>query len=273
MAVKGKTLQHVGRVFDVFRFANTGGKKGNFYGIVLELLTKLSESETKEFDKICDYILEESVMETFPAADLNKTMDAVKKLVEHDITHGTVVGSATSVKATAPQKKAVNTGTPEARQVYSQQEVDRICNMVEMGLKKFQFEEILKDLKSADVQFYDFHPGNLMKRGSTYVITDLGRADSRGAEPPIMEKIVETIIKEIGVTFTTSGPGGTQTGTRAGSSGWSSPQNMYTKDPAAAAATASGSLSDDPYEIKPETPKGLETTVPVKQYKSDKRQK
>lgn len=50
--------------------------------------------------------------------------------------------------------------------------------------QRFQLAAILAELATAKIKFSDFHSGNLMKRGATYVLIDLGgEAQSGGMAP------------------------------------------------------------------------------------------
>ena len=55
--------------------------------------------------------------------------------------------------------------------------------------------QINDELHSLNIVFLDFHGENVMKRGSDYVMIDLGAASkSPGTEPPTLEKVVKETI-------------------------------------------------------------------------------
>lgn len=55
--------------------------------------------------------------------------------------------------------------------------------------RQVQFGEMLAELRQARIQFIDFHGGNLMKRGDTYVLIDLGRSASAGVAPAQLTRV------------------------------------------------------------------------------------
>lgn len=245
MSIAGKNLQHVGKIFDVFRFPEGAGNGRPVYGIVLEKLEPLSSAEAREFDAAADWFLVEDVAkDTFPTGDWNRVMEALRSSIEKRLsqkygispeTPGQTVGTAPAKRqapvGTAPARRPKSTVPPADRKSDSmKREADEAFQTTAATMKKFQMDKMLQELKANGITFYDFHSGNMMKRGGQYVVTDLGRSNSRGTEPPVMEAIVEAILQEIGITFNTNSPGGTQAGLRAGSSGWSSPQEMYNDD-------------------------------------------
>lgn len=63
--------------------------------------------------------------------------------------------------------------------------------------KEFNIPEMMKELKSQGISFFDYNDGNIMKSNGQYVITDLGYSKSSGEEPTVIESITEKIIKEI----------------------------------------------------------------------------
>ena len=224
MALKDKKLEHVVRIFDVFQLKTPAGvpQGSEFFGIVEETLSPLSPEEVNEFDSIDKYLTKD-VMRLFPDADFPAIIDKISEEVSRRLT--TVSATDTSATAapalrTAPAKKVAREPSVQAKkQTVGAEQVTRETARVEQVLRRFQLDKMLQELRGADVKFYDFHSGNIMKRGSTYVVIDLGRSDSGGAQPPVIERVVEMVLAEIGVTMA-SGPGSSQTGLRGGTSGW-----------------------------------------------------
>ena len=99
-------------------------------------------------------------------------------------------------------------------------------------LRHYEIDKIIPQLRKLGIGFADFHSGNMMKRGTQYVINDLGRSRSGGAEPPVLERIVRLVLKELDspTPGNFSGLGGTQTGLRGGSSAWSAPIDCNDED-------------------------------------------
>lgn len=259
MAVKGKQLNHVVKVFDVFQFGagqNDKTTKGEFFGIVLEHLQKLTPQEAGDFDQATRWIRDKNVMASLPTADWNSICNKIKETIQRHLaaqygipggelsnTSGqqfanTVPGKLggqsdadTNPLQTAPANRTgAGGGQKQRKKEAYEADVAKTYTETVNSLVRFQVPLVLRDLKTCNVKFYDFHSGNMMKRGTNYVITDLGRSESGGARPPVLEKIVEQIINEIGVTADMTGQGQHAAGMRAGSSGWSSAHSMYDED-------------------------------------------
>ncbi len=57
------------------------------------------------------------------------------------------------------------------------------------GQRQLGFNEITAELEAAGIRnFMDFHPGNIMKRGSAYVLVDPGHSNPQGGETPMLER-------------------------------------------------------------------------------------
>jgi hypothetical protein len=81
----------------------------------------------------------------------------------------------------------------------AQNKTDEIIAMI----RKYKLDEMMKELSQLQVEFYDYHGGNVMKNKSgEYVITDLGISEvPETADPPvlpeILRKLEHKIFKEI----------------------------------------------------------------------------
>ena len=99
----------------------------------------------------------------------------------------------------------------------------------------------MSDLKSAGIEFADYHEGNIMKRDNDFVINDLGLSNSNGQQPDVFEKatkkIAEQLIKEFGgntqgntgTSMSMGGLGHYAAGGRSQSSSWSNAQGVRYK--------------------------------------------
>lgn len=231
MSIKGKSFKHIVRISDVFSFLPQEGITTEYYGIVEEKLQPLSGQEKAELDVIDKTGFHKDVLRLFPTADFDAIMAKVKDVcakangtsadVHTQTTRPTEPVRTTEPMRTAPAKK--NTISVAAQGERRGSEVDRQIAQVEQIFRKFNVPEMLKELKTAGVKFYDFHSGNIMKRGNDYVVLDLGRSDARNnVAIPKLESIIEMIVSEISTTLANA-PSFTQAGARAGSSGWSLP--------------------------------------------------
>ncbi len=116
---------------------------------------------------------------------------------------------------------------PQKSDVLEQEVKTELANVTAL-LKKFNVDKMITELRQLGIGFSDFHAGNVMKRGSQYVINDIGRSRSKGGEPPVLEKMVVSALEEIGGGFAPMGQ--SMTGVNAGSSDWSSGDRRMTDD-------------------------------------------
>ncbi|MFA5750490.1 MAG: hypothetical protein WC895_04720, partial [Candidatus Shapirobacteria bacterium] len=158
----GHNLKHVVKVLDIFKFKEDDMiPDSGVFGIVMEKLEQLSNDEKVEFDKMMgslDYV-----------ADLSNVFKTDKTWEKHLETFEVTM-------------KKMNV----SNQRFSKERFD---NMIEL-CKKYQMPQINDELHSLNIVFLDFHGENVMKRGSDYVMIDLGASSkSPGAEPPTLEKV------------------------------------------------------------------------------------
>jgi hypothetical protein len=233
MVLKGKNLPHIVRIYDVFRMDDPSQKKVPVYGIIRENLQSLAGSEKSELDDLVDLLRDGKVFDTTVKGDFDKTMDAVRRLMIQEIRR-----ELSLPQEPPPDPEAVQGNKRELRAAGL---IDQKMMELEGRLRHYQVDKMMEELNGLSIQFGDYKGDNIMKRGSDYVVSDVG-GGSTGGEPPLLERIVEAIVNEIGVTFNTNAPGGTQAGVRAGSSGWSSPHTMYGQEDIEAAR--SGTFND-----------------------------
>jgi cytidyltransferase-like protein len=109
-------------------------------------------------------------------------------------------------RGTAPARKRANKTSDQQK---LSGDVTRQFQQVETTLRKFQMDRIIPELRQLGIKFLDFHGENMMKRGSDYVINDLGLSESRGKEPPLLEilrrALLENPISTLGGASPTNG--------------------------------------------------------------------
>jgi hypothetical protein len=237
LKLKGKNLKHVNNFYDVFKFPPGGPAKGDLYGIIQDKLTPLNDAEKMELNDgigwFMDPELKTSVRPFIERGDWEGALKAIQHVMEQYYVQGKIKEATTTAPARGSAfKPAKDAGGPQIKPMGQQQKVDpqvartqaqREYARVLQIFKKYQIGEMIKEVRSQGLTFIDYHDGNIMKRGSSYVINDLGGSEGGGNEPPVMESFVKAIISEIGA-FT--GPGNTRTGMSAGSSKWSSGQTQ-----------------------------------------------
>ncbi|MHB8407977.1 MAG: 2'-5' RNA ligase family protein [Acidiferrobacterales bacterium] len=223
--LKGKSLHHVVKIFDVWRFKVPDGSK-EIFGVLEEKLVPLSEQEKKEFEDATDFFNEEMTphAKEFKSALRSGNWNEFVKVLKRVI---------------AEEKRS------EWDRAWDQEAfdilVDRTVEKHLEILEKFKLKEMMTELRSNRVEFTDYHGGNVMKRGGNYVINDLGRSGAeRSGAIPVLEKLVRSVVQALleepsatgGSMWGGAGSAGAGAGVKAQSSSWSSPSGLASrKDP------------------------------------------
>ncbi len=191
----GHASQHVNSFYDVFKFPDLSGKTGDpesYYGIVQDKLEPLTEEEGDEFDSLMaavfDYDDDEGAQDKSPFEALLTArgwagfIKAFEDKIREDVVKET---------GAAPDAPVVRKAIAKRMQFYK------------AGWDKFQMPQIVDELAHMGVGFGDFHSGNLMKRGSEYVINDLGKSRSpHQTEPPVLEQLTHSFVESVINTLT-----------------------------------------------------------------------
>lgn len=203
-----KNFQHIARMHDVFKFQTQHPEHAkNVYGIVEEKLEELQGNEKNEFNTFGIRYLPPQGPAGEEAKALLKTGDvkgfvfAIQNFLLKKNQIGT--GQDDDPDATKPRGAPGTGGDPGQRtQQLANEEYKKFIAL----FKKYQLPAIMQDLKSARIEFVDYHGGNLMRRGEDYVLMDLGRSKSAGQEPGMLETIVRRVMNEIAAENRGKGP-------------------------------------------------------------------
>lgn len=162
--IKGQKLKYVANILDVFRF-----KDVNAYGILQEKLSPLSDSEKKDFNQ-------KLVWTGLPVwlKSANTWDDAIEKVFNY-----------------VEKKKAKgDVQSPEGKRII--QWTDQFVDSLE---SEYNVKGSWEELKGKGVSFSDYQADNLMKRGSEFVLIDIGLSDvTGGTEPDVLEKLVREAV-------------------------------------------------------------------------------
>lgn len=234
----GTATPNLVKIYDVFRFIDTG-VSDPIYGIIQEKLEELDNNEGYEFDRLANVFTDDAVLKIAYNGSFDEVMQGVRKVLEKRASmkgmfeprspDQTVDPFGRTDKKddvrTKPAKLNVNTQTKQER---GSANLEKEFQYTLKLMKHYQIDKILEQLRHLGIKFADFHSGNLMKRGSTFVINDIGRSRSTGDEPPVLEGLVETILAELagGSAGSSMGMGGSTMNVRGGSSAWSAPRKM-----------------------------------------------
>lgn len=204
---KGDT-KHVVHVYDVFRFDPAPGITQPVYGVVAEELAPLPHDEIREVDELTDELEaqlgEQAFLNLLWEGDWDALLETLRASLEADT-----------------GKEA---GLPQTDPRVSRKSEKRLRRYVSF-FEKYQIPEMMRELHGLGVKFADYHGGNLMKRGPTYVINDLGRSESPSKKrPPTLDNVVAEVVGKL-VEQPFDGIGNSMTGVRAGSSAVSTFKN------------------------------------------------
>lgn len=171
--LKGKNLKFVVKIFDVFSFP--GELENKVFGIVTELLTPLSSQEKRELETFTSFVRYGGRMELLRSIaqdPWNVFIENYKEELLEEIKEDGVGVPQNSPNYNIRLKKSFN----------------RIWKIHENVLNKFNIKEMVSELQGQNIEFADYHEENLMKKGSQYIINDIGASQTQGAvEPEILE--------------------------------------------------------------------------------------
>jgi hypothetical protein len=178
MAVqKMGSLKHIVEIYDVWLFVNFAGPV-QMYGILQEKVTPLSSAEKSDIEDLSEFanvygpLNDEELFNAFANSDWEQMKKIIYKLLWDDVAKETglnpnVEGPKNKIKRLTDIK------------------YNRIVDLYE----KYKLPETFQDLKKIGVKFTDYHEGNVMKRGSDYVLIDLGVSEVEGGgNPPKLEQ-------------------------------------------------------------------------------------
>lgn len=212
----GKPSRFVVKIFDVFRLpdgeATSRGpgeklpthRRQGLFGIVEEKLTPLSPAEHRELNEAVSGLDREvkffsRVRGLRPWKEIVGTMrDLAAAPPQRDVQpdSGDEGGSKSTVIQRAPSAAAAS---KERGRNVRVEDVERYL----ATLDKFNIGDMHDELVNYGIEFSDFYGGNVMKRGSNYVINDLGRSGGSGQnEPPrnlehVMREEIRRLVEEV----------------------------------------------------------------------------
>lgn len=201
--IKGKqNLKHIVRIDDVFQFPNTDPP---IYGIKSEKLDDLTEQDIAQVKRAFDFIdAHENIVESMATDTWEVFVEKLYTAIEYDVT----------------KESKLDPEIPGAKNKIRKLAVRR-HEFITFSLKELKVDQMMKELRQVGIEFADYHEGNIMKRQGDFVINDLGLSKSNGAAPPILEKIMSTLMNDIAFGF-----GSSQIGAQG--SQWSNGGNMFT---------------------------------------------
>ncbi|MHA2047013.1 MAG: hypothetical protein ACW99G_19665, partial [Candidatus Thorarchaeota archaeon] len=181
--IMGDALKYVAKVEDVFRFPDIP-----IYGIVQERLNPLDKSDATNFNKLLVFTGLPVWLKS--AATWDDAVDKAMSYVEKRKAKGDIT-------------------SPEGKRMI--QWADQFLDSLE---QKYNVRASWEELKGKGITFSDYQADNLMKRGSEYVLIDIGLSNvAGGSEPPTLEGLRRVIQNEVKKAFFRKRPTGKNAGT------------------------------------------------------------
>jgi hypothetical protein len=141
--IMGKKTTHIANIYDVFKFS-----KSDAYGIVMERLDQPSKEEKAFWDAMSDLdIIHNAIFEFSGPTQWEKLFPLIKKQLLDP-----AVMSAGEAKVFL------------------------------RDIQKYNLPQMIDELYNYGIVFNDFHGDNIMKRGITSVIIDLGYSEIQNSE-------------------------------------------------------------------------------------------
>lgn len=178
-----RKLKHVVNVYKVYQLKNIGESKQPIFVIELEKLQELPEAEAQEFNDLCAelFSVDHSVNDrlrgpimSLATGKLDEMIDKMYRIWSEEIR------TELEYKVGSP----INNKKEQKMVELLKKKHDWFMTT----LKKFQLEEMVKDLLSVKIKFADYKAENIGKRGQEYVVFDIGVSQVEGtAVPPVME--------------------------------------------------------------------------------------
>jgi hypothetical protein len=183
--LKGKQNQFIAPFDDVFKF-----KESEIYGIIQPKMEPLSDQEKREFD---DLIAMVEGAENHGSQALTGPPGHREGGTGDDKTAFDILSTGTWEELVkkmgdsfADEALADGAGPANIRKVVMQK-----LQRFTLAAKKYKLPEMMAELRSAGIEFGDYHGGNLMKLDGRYVVNDLGLSKTNGAiDPPQLEALV-----------------------------------------------------------------------------------
>ncbi len=162
-ALKGKTLKHISRVYEVFEL-ESDGDLGEMFAIIGEKVDVLPPDgeESNELNRAFQIVRElpdnERLYGLLAAGQLDQFFDGLRQGLARD----------------AMAELGRGRSEPEKQRQRVLQIVERKARELWDVMRKYSVTEMVRELNSVGVRFVDFKGDNLGKRGGDYVLLDVG---------------------------------------------------------------------------------------------------
>jgi hypothetical protein len=145
--IMGKKTTYIANIYDVFKFKGT-----DMFGIVQEKLTPPSSQEKTFWDEMSDLnVVHLALIDGF--GPWSQVSQQIKD----------------TISDAAPEDENLHLTPTERKNIL-------------INLKKYNFPQMIDELYKFGIKFDDFHGENIMKRGNTSVIIDLGYSEVQNPE-------------------------------------------------------------------------------------------
>lgn len=162
----GKSNKHLNNIYHVFAFKEIpeSAHGTQLYGIIQDILTETSSEEKKDINRISHYLGHDDIIDTLATKPWAETLNAIR-------THEQKQLSDDIAERQAGKKKP----TSEEIQYMQETSQEHLMRTIQL-MQKYSIPEMVDELRKNGIYFADFHSGNVMKKGSIYVINDLSKS-------------------------------------------------------------------------------------------------
>lgn len=176
----GQELPNVIKFYDAWQFPNT-----EFFGVVMEQITPLSDQEKKE--------LNTSIIELGPKSKEEAEAAGINPKLVGVGFPGLILSANDSFREAQKLLAKIL-----AKRYYDKPDAEKLKAATSEQFKKlitdYKMQNLFGSLKKLGIQYYDFHAGNYGRRqDGTLVLLDLGNGKVKGGTPPMLEELMNKL--------------------------------------------------------------------------------
>lgn len=178
MKLKGRRLDHVVTIHDVFQMKPPDGISINVYGVVADKVETLTSDEMNRFNDAFSYVRDSKdsnrLFSLLASNKIDEFFDALRDdLQKEELENLSGTSLARREKILAKLPKLVE---------------DRV-QMIWDRLREFKLLDMVEELSSNGVLYADYKGDNLGKRNGEYVVLDVGGKSDDTTTPPKLEGV------------------------------------------------------------------------------------
>lgn len=181
MKLKGRRMEHVTTIHDVFQMDPPPGVSVDIYGVVADKVDVLTEDEMNRFNEAFQYVRDaadsDRLLSLLASNRMEEFFDALREDLQSEELQnmqGTSLAKRQRALAELPKK------------------IEGRVRMIWDRLREFKVTDMVEELSSNGVLYADYKGDNLGRRNGEYVLLDVG-GKSDGPAPPQLESVNESV--------------------------------------------------------------------------------